>query len=429
MTDNRIGVGILGCGFIARAHLRGFMMFPTETRIAALYNRTPANAEAALNYIHTYAAEQAAKMVEQIKQPGHGDNTVELEARHDALLELANCEIPIYDQWQDLAQDNLVDVVVNTTPPYLHYTTTREMLRAGKHVLLEKPLTGSLVEADDLIFIAESNKLCFSVVSQGRYADDQRRMRELVAQDKLGRVFLVKCDTHWYRDNSYYTTEWRGHWANECGGALLNHAWHLLDQSLFITGKQVKNVSAHMGAFTHTPLREKARHGVPTEDTLVATLEYDDGSLGEITAAVTLHIQRAQLEVYGERAATQLIPWLVESQDTEYAAELQNWAATCIVPQPPEWSPPQAERDTIDGVRQYRDPTWTHTAQVRDVLDAIIKGRETLSSGRDARATQEVIQAAYKSAITGQTVTLPLSADDEYYNGVDAALSKSAAVQ
>lgn len=73
---------------------------------------------------------------------------------------------------------------------------------------------------------------------------------------------------------------------------------------------------------------------------------------------------------------------------------------------------------------QYRDPIWTDTAQIRDMVDAITEGRETLSSGRNARATQEVIQAAYKSAITGQTISLSLAVDDEYYNGVDAALSK-----
>ena len=424
MTTNRIGVGILGCGFIARAHIRGYLAFPTETRIVALYNRTRANAEAARDYIQTYATDQVTKLAERIKNPNPTDDLAELRAQQEALLELANSDISIYDQWQALAADNRVGLVTNTTPPYLHHASTRDMLHAGKHVLLEKPLSGSLGEADDLISIAEANSLCFSVVSQGRYADDQRRMHELVTQDKLGRVFLVKCDTHWYRNNDYYTVEWRGNWANECGGVLLNHGWHLLDQSLFIAGKQVKSVSAHMDAFTHTPLRDKALHGVPTEDTIVAVLEFEDGALGEVTAAVTLHTQRAQIEVFGERAATQLIPWSIESQNADVTAELQAWAADCIEPQPADWLPPQAERDTIDGVRQYRDPTWTHTAQVRDVLDAIQEGRPSLSDGRDARATLEVILAAYKSAITGQTVTLPLPADDDYYNGVDAALSR-----
>lgn len=426
MTPNPIGVGILGCGFIARAHIRGYLAFPTETRLVALYNRTRAKAEAARAYIQSYAADQAEKLSDRLLNPNPADDPADLQTRREALLELAKSDITIYDRWPDLAADDRVGLVTNTTPPYLHHASSRDMLQAGKHVLLEKPLSGSLAEADDLIALAAANDLCFSVISQGRYADDQRRMQALVAHEKLGRVFLVKCDTHWYRDNSYYTLEWRGNWANECGGALLNHGWHLLDQSLFIVDKRVKRVSARMNAFTHTPLWEKALHGVPTEDTIVAVLEFEDGTLGEVTAAVTLHTQRAQIEIYGERAAAQLIPFAVESQDAGYSAELQAWAAKAIQSQPADWLPPQAERDTIDGVRQYRDPTWTHTAQVRDVIDAIRAGRPTLSDGQDARATLEVVLAAYKSALTGHVVELPMAADDPYYQGVDVALRSQA---
>ena len=78
-------------------------------------------------------------------------------------------------------------------------------------------------------------------------------------------------------------------------------------RSLFIVGKQVKSVSAHMNAFTHTPLRDKALHGVPTEDTIVAVLEFEDGTLGEVTAAVTLHTQRAQIEVFGATSIKKLL--------------------------------------------------------------------------------------------------------------------------
>jgi predicted dehydrogenase len=154
---------------------------------------------------------------------------------------------------------------------------------------VEKPFVGSLRHADALITEAVGRHLCLSVVSQGRFADDQRRMHALVRQGKLGRVFLLKVDTHWYRQPDYYALWWRGNWANECGGAFLNHAWHLLDQGLFILGKPVIRVRAEMGTFMHAPLRAKMVGGVPIEDTLVALLTFADGSLGEVTAAVTLH--------------------------------------------------------------------------------------------------------------------------------------------
>ena len=116
-------------------------------------------------------------------------------------------------------------------------------------------------------------------------------------------------------------------------------------------------------------------------------------------------------------------PWQLESRDAAYGAELREWAATCVDPVPPEWTPGAAARDSLDGVPQYRDPAWTHTTQVRDVLDAIAEGRPPAVTGADARTTLEVILAAYRSAITHQAVELPLSPTDSYYDGVLAALA------
>jgi UDP-N-acetyl-2-amino-2-deoxyglucuronate dehydrogenase len=422
MNTKQIGVGILGCGFIARAHIRGYMRFPNEARIVALCSRTMDACASTLDFIRNHAIEQSTKLEKAIEKGGPPEWLTDLKQRRAALLDTLKQQIHIYTAWEEMAGDSEVGLVSNNTPPFVHYPSTMGLMRAGKHVLLEKPFVGSLRHADGLIAEAKARGLCLSVVSQGRFADDQRRMRELVRQRKLGDVFLLKVDTHWYRSDDYYRLWWRGNWANECGGVLLNHAWHLLDQGLFIFGKPVVRVMAGMGAFVHTPLREKMVGGVPTDDTLVAILTFADGSLGEVTGGVTLHIQRAQIEVYGRRGAMLMNPWQLDSQDVEYGVELRRWAETCIEPTPPDWTPEAAERDSFDGVRQYRDPTWTHTTQVRDVLDAIAAGRPSASSGMEARATLEVVLAAYKSAITHQSVELPLSGDDPYYDGVLAAL-------
>jgi predicted dehydrogenase len=424
-----IGVGILGCGFIARAHIRGYLQFPTRARIVALSDRSEASVASTREFIRAEALARMAALDLVIARGGPPDRLAELERDRSALGEAARRDLRVSTSGAGLACDPEVALVSNTTPPFAHYPTTLDCLRAGKHVLLEKPLVGSLRHADLLIAEADARRLCLSGVSQGRFADDQRRMHALVRQGKLGRVFLLKADTHWYRQPDYYALWWRGNWANECGGVLLNHAWHLLDQGLFILGKPVVRVMAEMGTFLHAPLREKMVGGVPIEDTLVALLTFGDGSLGEVTGGVTLHAQRAQIEVYGERGAVLMQPWVLESQDAAYGAELRAWAATCITPVPAEWTPAAAARDSLDGVPQYRDPTWTHTTQVRDVLDAIADGRPPAVAGADARATLEVILAAYKSAITHQAVELPLSPTDPYYDGVLAALAGGTAAE
>ena len=426
MNTKQIGVGILGCGFIARAHIRGYMQFPTEARVVALCSRSRDAIVSTLDFIRNQALEQLTKLEKAIEQGGPSEWLADLNQRRTALLDTVEREIRVYTAWEELVADSETGIVSNCTPPFVHYPSTLGLLQAGKHVLLEKPFVGSLRHADALIAEAKARGLCLSVVSQGRFADDQRRMRELIRQGKLGHVFLLKVDTHWYRSNDYYRLWWRGNWANECGGVLLNHAWHLLDQGLFIFGKPVVRVTAEMGAFVHTPLREKMVGGVPTDDTLVALLTFADGSLGEVTGGVTLHIQRAQIEVYGSRGAMLMNPWQLDSQDAAYATELRRWAESCIQPTPSDWIPEAAVRDSFDGVRQYRDPTWTHTTQVRDVLDAIATGRRPAASGIEARATLEVLLAAYRSAITHQAVELPLSKNDPYYDGVLAALNPKA---
>lgn len=420
MGASRLGVGLLGCGFIARTHVRSLLEFADEIRIAALCDRSGSCACNIREYIGEYAAEQAARLGEALAQAEEPELRARLAARRAALLEMASEEIRVYSSRKDLAADPGVALVINSTPPFVHYRSTLDLLEAGKHVLLEKPMTGSLDQADALIAAAESRGLCLSIVSQGRFGDEQRRLRELVRQGKLGKVFLMKADTHWWRRDDYYRTWWRGNWANECGGVLLNHAWHLLDQGLFVMGQPVVRVSAQMGAFVHDVLREKMVGGAPTDDTIVALLAFADGSLGEVTSAVTLHIQRAQLEVYGSRAAALLNPWQLDSQDAVYGAELREWAAGCIEPMPRAWRPAQT------GAQQYMDPSWPHMPQVRDVLDAIRDGRRPLISGREGRATLEVVLAAYKSALTGRPVDLPLQPGDPFYGGVLAALDPAA---
>ena len=98
-----------------------------------------------------------------------------------------------------------------------------------------------------------------------------------------------------------------------------------------------------------TALHEKKVGGAPIDDTIVALLTFADGSLGELTGAVTLHIQRAQLEVYGSRAAALLNPWQVDSQDAAYAAELREWSAACVEPMPPAWLSEPGRHAAVQG--------------------------------------------------------------------------------
>lgn len=214
-----IGMGILGCGFIAQAHNRGYLQFPTRARIVALSGRSEASTVSTREFIRTDAQVRMREIELAIGQGGPADRLAALEGDRSALWETVQRDVRVSTSCEGLASDPDVMLVSNTTPPFVHYLSTLDLLRAGKHVLVEKPFVGSLRHADALITEAVGRHLCLSVVSQGRFADDQRRMHALVRQGKLGRVFLLKVDTHWYRQPDYYALWWRGNWANECGGA------------------------------------------------------------------------------------------------------------------------------------------------------------------------------------------------------------------
>src|SRR5512143_1243419 len=105
MRTKPIGVGVLGCGFIARAHLRGYLQFPTETRIVALCDQSGSCNSATLDFIRTHAAQQAERVGEALRLGGPPEHLCELHERREALLEASQRQVRIYTSWQDLAAD------------------------------------------------------------------------------------------------------------------------------------------------------------------------------------------------------------------------------------------------------------------------------------------------------------------------------------
>src|SRR3712207_24232 len=131
-----LGIGIVGCGVIARAHLRALLRFPGEARVVALASRSPDSIAGAAEYLRTQAEADAAEAP---------DGLAEL------LREQARRTPAGYEEYRDLVADPTVDVVIVTTPPFLHHQAALAALRAERHVLCEKPLATSLRQADELI--------------------------------------------------------------------------------------------------------------------------------------------------------------------------------------------------------------------------------------------------------------------------------------
>ncbi len=411
--DRPIGIGIVGCGAIARTHIRALLEFPDEARVTALASRSIESVAGAAAYVREQAEAQATDA------ESAGDTALAARYReHAASTPTAHAD------WEALVSDPLVDAVIVTTPPFLHHPVGVAALGAGKHVLCEKPLAVSLREADEMIAAARAADRVLSTVSQGRFAEEQRRMQALVQTGALGRVFFGKADGQWYRPPTYYELWWRGTWAREGGGAATGQGIHILDQMLWILGKRPVQVVGKIGTFVHPVPRARAEGGVPIEDTALGIITFEDGSFLEYCAAVSQQLERSQLEISGERGAVQAYPWAVYSVDGATNEQLAQFVENDVPPLPEAWRPKRPEIDP------YRNPgpnplppVWSMVPQIGDFLQAIRTGVDSLTGAAEGRRALEVLTGLYRSAILGRPTDLPLPPDDPFYDGVTAGLA------
>jgi predicted dehydrogenase len=178
-----------------------------------------------------------------------------------------------YDHVLARSDIDLVDICL---PPYLHLAAIEAALQAGKHVLCEKPLVGSLLEVERVMRAAETAGRAVVPVYQYRYGNGLARLRRLIDAGVTGRPLVASIETHWNRPSDYYDVPWRGRKATELGGAMLGHAIHAHDLLTFTLGP-VRRVFAKVATRVNA---------IETEDCAAVCLEMASGAL--VTSSVTL---------------------------------------------------------------------------------------------------------------------------------------------
>ena len=176
-----------------------------------------------------------------------------------------------YDDFDDMLQDKDIDAVHICTPHYLHFEMVKKALAAGKDVVVEKPVTMTREEFGALQELEGVERVC--VVLQNRLNPCVQKLKEIIEHGELGAVKAAKGILTWHRDKAYYESgAWRGKWATEGGGVLINQAVHTLDYFCYLIG-DVKSVKANMSNYSLEGVIE-------VEDTVTAYLELEDGVKG-----------------------------------------------------------------------------------------------------------------------------------------------------
>lgn len=349
-----IRVAIVGTGAIAPSHVRGFLEFPDMCKIVALCDIKP---------------EKAEKLAQQF-----------------------SLNVDVYDDHTKMLDRDDIDLVSICTPPYTHAELTIHFLKAGKHVLVEKPMASSLEECDAMLKAAQESGKILSVVSQNRFRTPMMKLKRVLESGLAGKIVHAQVDSFWWRGYSYYNLWWRGTWEKEGGGCTLNHAVHHIDIFRWMNGMP-KQITAVMSNTAHD--------NAEVEDLSIAICRYDNGSLAQITSSVVHHGEEQQLVFQGTKARVS-VPWKLKASKAK-----ENGF--------PEDHPElEAEIQKLyDEMPELKHEG--HTGQIEDVLLAVRGEREVLVDGREGRETLELITAIYQAATFGETVTLPLGPDSPFY--------------
>jgi predicted dehydrogenase len=169
----------------------------------------------------------------------------------------------------ELCRRDDIDVIHICTPSYLHYEQALQVLEAGKHVILEKPVAGSLSQVDELMEAEKKSGRRVMPIFQYRFGHGAQKLRLLIDRRLAGRAYLTTVETAWRRRPEYYAVPWRGKWRTELGGPIVTLAIHAHDLICYLLGP-VRNVFAYSTTLVNP---------IETEDCVSASLEMSDGSL------------------------------------------------------------------------------------------------------------------------------------------------------
>ena len=292
----------------------------------------------------------------------------------------------------ELCRRDDIDVIHICTPSYLHFEQALQVLEAGKHVILEKPVAGSLQQVDELIRAETKARTRVMPIFQYRFGHGAQKLKMLIDRGLTGRAYLTTVETSWRRKPEYYAVPWRGRWRTELGGPIVTLAIHAHDLIYYLLGP-IRNVFARSTTLVNP---------IETEDCVSASLEMSNGSLCSLS--VTTGSAR---EISRHRFCFSNLT--AESNTEPYANTTDPW--TFI------GDTPEIQESIDSALKQFKPLAEKYAGQFYRFFHALKDGTELPVTLNDSRAALELITALYKSARTGQAVSLPISDDHPYYSG------------
>lgn len=347
MSGAQLGFGFIGAGAIAAFHARA-VAAARGARLVGVASRRRASAEAfAREHGMAYAVDDVAAL---LRQPG-------------------------------------LDAVCITTPSALHLEPALAAIRAGKHLMIEKPIDSTVEGTDRILEEAGKAGVRVGSIFQARFGDAARALKAAIDAGRFGRMVLASCYVKWNRSDEYYTG-WKGRLSEDGGGAVINQAIHGVDLLQWYAGMPQE-------VFAWTARRVHTR--IESEDTAVATLKFAGGALGTIEASTALWPGFSRrIEICGEHGSA-----VLEDDD------IARWEFRSARPEDEKIRATRESGAMGSGAAAPMAIKMEgHQRQIQDFIDGIRERRPFFIEGREARNAVALVRAIYDSSASGAPVHL-----------------------
>jgi predicted dehydrogenase len=349
---------------------------------------------------------------------GHAKSLQEGRIAGATLEAVSDISIDHLAKWQGVAtftdaekmiRSGKIDAVVIGTPHFSHAPLSIAALKGGLHVLVEKPITVRKADAEEIIAAHRKTDRVFAIMFNQRTDPLYLTLREWISDGTLGRIQRIQWTiTDWFRPHAYYVAgSWRGTWAGEGGGILMNQAPHQLDLWQWLFGMPAR-VRAIGGTGRY--------HAIEVEDDVTALFEYANGTTGVFISTTGEAPGINRLEIAGDNGLAivdgRTLRFLKNDIPTsEFSRTTQNKFA----------KPPFKEE-----VLEIKEAGPQHAGILQNFVDAILTGKPLIAPGAEGIKSLELANAATISMFTNKPVDLPMKSGD-FTKMLDLLIRKSKA--
>jgi predicted dehydrogenase len=292
-----------------------------------------------------------------------------------------------YENHKEMLEKEEIDLVSIATESGSHAAVAHDCIEAGIHVIIEKPIALSILDADSIIEHAKKNRVKVAACHQNRFNAAIQELKKAIDSGRFGKLSHGSIHVRWNRGESYYRqAPWRGTWAQD-GGTLMNQCIHGIDLLRWLFGGEITEV------FGVT--RQQFHPYIEAEDIGMAVLQFGNGAIATVEGTTNVFPNNLEetLYVFGENGTVKIGGTSTNNIDV--------W----------QFADEQEADQTIAGMQEATSNVYGngHTALFADMAGAIIQNRPPYIDARAGRDALEVVLAIYKSQKEGGPVRLPLA--------------------